>query len=236
MAVASPDVGERSSAVAAAKGAGIVAEDGDTRARVVGLLQAAGFQVVFQTRAAPSTPKSIPGEAEVEVVVLVDDGERGSVGHGVRALRTQLSEQTLIVVVGADDRRGAVQGALGAGAGAFVTLDLLDKAFVPSLGAALAGQVVVPSSRTRQLQALVLSAREKQVLALVVMGMTNAEIAGKLYLAESTVKSHLSSAFSKLGVHSRNEAAATILDPSSGLGLGILGISGRGVDGAPVGP
>jgi DNA-binding NarL/FixJ family response regulator len=236
MAVASPDVGERSSAVAAAKRAAVVAEDGRTRARVIGLLQAAGFQVVFQTRAAASTPRSIPAEVLVQVVVLVDDGERGSLGHHVRALRTQLSEETLIVVVGSDDRRGAVQGALGAGAGAFVTLDLLDEAFVPSLAAALVGQLVVPSGRTRRLQALVLSAREKQVLALVVMGMTNAEIAGKLYLAESTVKSHLSSAFGKLGVRSRNEAAAIILDPHLGLGLGILAISTNGVGRESIGP
>jgi hypothetical protein len=39
------------------------------------------------------------------------------------------------------------------------------------------------------------------------------------------VKSHLSSAFSKLGVRSRNEATALILDPENGLGTGILAIS-----------
>ena len=46
---------------------------------------------------------------------------------------------------------------------------------------------------------------------MVVMGMSNKAIAGKLFLAESTVKCHLSSAFSKLGVRSRNEAADLIL-------------------------
>jgi DNA-binding NarL/FixJ family response regulator len=56
------------------------------------------------------------------------------------------------------------------------------------------------------------------------MGMTNAEIAAKLFLAESTVKSHLSSAFAKLGVASRSEAAAVILDSRTGVGLGILTI------------
>jgi len=38
------------------------------------------------------------------------------------------------------------------------------------------------------------------------------------------VKSHLSSAFTKLGVRSRSEAAALILDPRESLGMGILGI------------
>ncbi len=58
------------------------------------------------------------------------------------------------------------------------------------------------------------------------MGMTNAAIAGQLYLAESTVKSHLSSAFAKLGVASRSEAATVILDPRSA-GLGILTIPSK---------
>ena len=56
-------------------------------------------------------------------------------------------------------------------------------------------------------------------------GCTNAQIADELFLAESTVKSHLSSAFSKLGVSSRNEAATMILDPDRGRGLGIAKIA-----------
>jgi DNA-binding NarL/FixJ family response regulator len=44
------------------------------------------------------------------------------------------------------------------------------------------------------------------------VGLTNAQIADRLGLSESTVKSHLSSAFTKLGVASRAEAAALIRD------------------------
>ena len=60
------------------------------------------------------------------------------------------------------------------------------------------------------------------MLALVVEGCTNAEVATRLFLAESTVKSHLSGAFARLGVRSRRDAVALILDPASGLSS-ILG-------------
>jgi DNA-binding NarL/FixJ family response regulator len=42
--------------------------------------------------------------------------------------------------------------------------------------------------------------------------MTNAEVAESLYLAESTIKSHMASIFTKLGVHSRKEAVAVYID------------------------
>ena len=83
------------------------------------------------------------------------------------------------------------------------------------------GQVSVPTAQRKVVRARALTTRERQILTLVVAGLTNSQIAAELYLAESTVKSHLSSAFGKLGVSSRGEAAAVILDPERGLGLGI---------------
>jgi DNA-binding NarL/FixJ family response regulator len=70
-----------------------------------------------------------------------------------------------------------------------------------------------------------LSFREKQVLGMVVLGLSNAEIARQLYLTESAVKTHLSNGYRKLGVRSRGQATALILDPERGLGTGILRIT-----------
>ena len=84
---------------------------------------------------------------------------------------------------------------------------------------------VVPRSIRELLQRPPLSPRERQVLAMVVLDFSNAEIAEKLVVIESNVKSHPTSAFSQLGVNSRNAAAELILDHESGLGSGILRIS-----------
>jgi len=56
----------------------------------------------------------------------------------------------------------------------------------------------------------------------VVEGLTNREIAERLYLAESTIKTHLSSIFRKIDARSRAEAVSRVQDPESGYGLAIL--------------
>ena len=116
---------------------------------------------------------------------------------------------------------GDIRKALDAGVRGFVLIDEIDEVLAPVLRVVRAGQVSVPGLRGQEAGRRMLTAREKQILALVVTGMTNAEVAAQLFLAESTVKSHLSSAFSKLGVASRNEAAAVVLDPVRARGLGM---------------
>ena len=51
-----------------------------------------------------------------------------------------------------------------------------------------------------------LSAREAEVLRLVAEGLTNAEVAGRLFISPRTVNWHLGSVYRKLGFHSRTEA------------------------------
>jgi DNA-binding NarL/FixJ family response regulator len=52
-----------------------------------------------------------------------------------------------------------------------------------------------------------LTPRERQILALVARGLANKQIAGRLGISEKTVKTHLGSAFQRLGVSDRTQAA-----------------------------
>jgi DNA-binding NarL/FixJ family response regulator len=62
-----------------------------------------------------------------------------------------------------------------------------------------------------------LSARQREILEMVVCGLSNAEIAGRLYLSESTIKQHLRAAYKVLGVHNRTEAAKLMRENARGV-------------------
>ncbi len=62
-----------------------------------------------------------------------------------------------------------------------------------------------------------LSVRQREILGMVAEGLSNAEIAGRLYLSESTVKQHLRAAYKLLGVRNRTEAAKTMKHHARGV-------------------
>lgn len=76
---------------------------------------------------------------------------------------------------------------------------------------AAAAQVLVQSARQPPQLGQDLTAREREVLALLVNGMTNKEIAEKLTLSMGTVRLHVSNILSKLGASNRTEAATLAL-------------------------
>ena len=67
-----------------------------------------------------------------------------------------------------------------------------------------AGRPFTPDERQREL--LGITRRELEILELVAQGMSNREIAGRLFVSENTVKTHCSRAFDKLGARRRTEA------------------------------
>jgi DNA-binding NarL/FixJ family response regulator len=160
--------------------------------------------------------------ATAPLAVVIGPGGASPVAGRLRRLRERVPSPLVVVVQRGEPRQ--VRTLLAAGAAGVVAEPQLPRALEPCLRAVLSGQVCVPAEQAAQLHPRPLSGREKQILGLVVMGFMNAQIAQRLFLAESTVKSHLHSAFGKLGVASRNEAVSLILDPRGGFGLGILGV------------
>jgi DNA-binding NarL/FixJ family response regulator len=210
-----------------------VIADGDARGRIVEVVERE--ELCYDTFA--DVEALLTSDSDPCLVVMWTEDASTSLPRRVESLvprrvesLAQRFERTLIVAACVDIERWEMRAALAAGATGIVLQDNLDMTLGPCLRAVLAGQTCVPRGHWRQIDPPALSAREKQILGLVVMGYMNSQIAEQLFLAESTVKSHLSSAFGKLGVRSRNEAVNLILDPERGLGMGILAIGGEPIE------
>jgi DNA-binding NarL/FixJ family response regulator len=196
-----------------------LASDDLAARRIEGALVAAAMTLLPRWRG-PSEPQAAGAPQPDALVILVGRGvtERD---QQIRRLRRRLPELHMVAVMPEDSRRG-IRRAVEAGADGVVFESNLETTLAPTVRAILAGQIAVPQARRREVDRPTLSTREKQVLGLVVAGKSNKAIAGELFLAESTVKCHLSSAFSKLGVRSRNEAADLVLHSGSELGFSMM--------------
>jgi DNA-binding NarL/FixJ family response regulator len=159
------------------------------------------------------------------LIVLVGHAREDARLREIRTLAETHPSAWILVVMPASVPNAGLRRVLLAGASAIVLEDDVERALVPTVRSMLAGQLTVPSVLVQQIAPRPLSHREKQILSFVVLGLTNREIAHKLFLAESTVKTHLSSAFRKIDARSRSEAVARIQDPEAGLGLGVLAVA-----------
>jgi DNA-binding NarL/FixJ family response regulator len=161
-------------------------------------------------------------EERPDAVVLVADFAEPAGMAALRRIRSEVPSAHLVVVARDDRSAFAARQALNAGAEAFVPAGEVDEALAPALDAVMAGLVCVPRAARRLVAKPTFSHREKEVLELLVTGLTNRQIAARLYLAESTIKTHLASTFAKLGVRSRRDAVALLLDPVEDLATTAL--------------
>ena len=108
-----------------------------------------------------------------------------------------------------------IRRALAAGVQAYLTKDVLHDELLKAIRAVYAGQTYLPAGVAAALAAQMprpdLSAREVQVLELIVRGLANKQIAYALSIAEHTVKNHVKNILSKLGVQDRTQAATAAI-------------------------
>jgi len=138
---------------------------------------------------------------------------------GVAATRTIRREFPTVQVIALTsfNEEGLVQKALHAGAIGYLLKDVSADELAEAIRGARAGRGTLSPEVT---QALIhagrrpaelghdLTARERAVLALMVRGLSNTEIADELFVSPSTIKSHVSHILAKLGVAGRTEAVA----------------------------
>jgi len=136
-----------------------------------------------------------------------------------RVIRQQFP-QVQIIALTSFKEGNLVKNALEAGAIAYLLKDVSADDLARAIRAAHSGRVTlspeaaqafVETSNLPPVPGLDLTERELEVLALMVEGLNNTQIAGRLTVSPSTIKSHVSNVLSKLGVASRTEAVTLAL-------------------------
>jgi two-component system NarL family response regulator len=147
-------------------------------------------------------------------VALLDIRMPGMSGvEAAAAIRAEFPGARLIALTtyGGDED---IRRALAAGVQAYLTKDVLHDELLIAIRAVAAGQTYLPAAVAAvaaQSPRPDLSAREMQVLELIVQGLANKQIAYALDIAEHTVKNHVKNILSKLGAQDRTQAATAAI-------------------------
>lgn len=156
-------------------------------------------------------------EPDVVLMDLVMPGMDGATA--TREIR-QLCPKTRVIALTSYKEEELVHSALQAGALSYLLKDVTAEELAGAIRAAHAGrstlapeaaQALIEATRHSPALGSDLTEREREVLALMAEGLSNLQIAKRLVLGPSTVKFHVSSILSKLGVESRTEAVVLAL-------------------------
>lgn len=191
----------------------IVVADGHPAMRLGlrGLLDGAGMRVVGESGEGGEVMRLVEQECP-DLVVLGLNLECGMDGMGVCQRIKALPDPPSVLIHAALDLADEVSWCLLAGADGYLHKSACCEQILDAVGRVAAGERVwhpkdavrgmVPCFRPTSHD---LTAREREVLGLVLRGCSNAEVAGRLYLSVPTVKTHVRSILRKLGARSRKE-------------------------------
>jgi len=184
------------------------------------ILEAAAGLVLVGEAADGAEAVQLAGELLPDVVLM--DLRMPNVDgiEAIRQIKARYPAVEVVILTTYDDDEYIVRG-LRAGARGYLLKDTSRKALFEVIQAAARGEALLPPAVVQKVvahlaepepaEAQRLSVREREVLALLVQGLANKEIATRLYISERTVKAHVASIFNRLGVNSRTEAVAVAL-------------------------
>ena len=147
-------------------------------------------------------------------LVLLDIRMPGMDGLTVLERLRERYPKVRVAVLSAVDDPSVIQAAFNRGASAFIVKHIDPRDLPAAIRQAIAGAIFQPLGLLERAADVAareadLSKRELTILQALQSGRSNKQIAAELFLAEQTVKFHLTSIYRKLGVSSRTEAIAT---------------------------
>ena len=187
------------------------------REAIAGILQQAGFSVLDQTDAIDQLQQRV--RQHNPDLLLLDWQLLEGQTDTVRALAREFPDSRIVILSPAQPPP-SVSTLLAAGAGGCLSLNLTAEEFIESLNMIRKGDIIVSRGIVEQLVQVLdqgndreelfnsLSERQREVISLVVNGMTNREIASTLIITENTVKVHLRNILDKLELRNRQQLAA----------------------------
>jgi len=132
----------------------------------------------------------------------------------IKAIRQEFPAARVIVLTTFDGDED-IYRALQAGARGYLLKDMFGEELMDAIRTVHAGKTRIPPAVAQRLAERMagpgLTARELEVLKLIVSGKSNKEIGKELTISEATVKTHINSILSKLDVNDRTQAATTAL-------------------------
>jgi DNA-binding NarL/FixJ family response regulator len=163
---------------------------------------------VYREREAPAS-----GSPSL-VVFCPSGGEDDDVATGVRRIK-ELVPTAPVVVLGMRAELSLARAALRAKTRGFIHAGMRLEQIARALSLAKRGEMVFPREmlvdlavgEDRQEELTKLTPRQEEILEMVAEGLSNAEIARRLWLSESTVRQHLHKVYQTLEVKNRNQAA-----------------------------
>lgn len=179
---------------------------------------AMGLGQALRTQARVHVSREAPEEPPSSAILCTGDVE--GLSETIKRVH-RLNPEAPVMVFGLHIDLPFARAALRVGARGFIHAGMKPEQIIRAVKVATSGELVAPRELLQLLLAYedgadlsVLSARQQEILELVVDGLSNAEIAKRLYLSESTVKQHLRGAYKLLGVSNRTEAARLVRNDS----------------------
>jgi DNA-binding NarL/FixJ family response regulator len=193
--------------LAGALAAFVVAAEGVSAGRIRDSLEREGFQLALEWGQLDELGRR--RRAHVDLVIVIE-GEWEVIDDQALADARKLVPHARFLVV-CSPQRERPRTLLWHGIEGVVVGPGGEAVIGPIARAVLGGYLVAPAELRLAVALPPLSVRDREILDLIVDGLTNREIAQRLYLAESTVKRHVSTLFRRLGVKSRSEAVSAAL-------------------------